>query len=73
MNCTSIHNTAIFTSQPLNTETLAAVHENAKQCAQALRREAVSGLIDDVIAWVFHRGGATRRAANTRSEVACHS
>jgi hypothetical protein len=73
MNTTSIHNTATFTSQRLTTEMLAAVHENAKQCAQALRREAVSGLIDDMIAWAFRRAGATRRAANARSEVACHS
>jgi hypothetical protein len=73
MNCTSIHKLSLLHSQPLSAETLAAIHESAKERAHALRREAVSGLIDDIIAWVFHRGNTTRHVANPRSEATCRS
>jgi hypothetical protein len=73
MDCTAIYNTSLLPSQPVSAETLAAIHDSAKQRAQALRREAVSGLIDDVIASVFHRGDAARRAATARAEAVCHS
>jgi hypothetical protein len=73
MNTSSIHNAAVWNTKSLNAEALAALHESAKQRAQALRREAVSGLIDGMIAWVMRRGDALRGAANVRSEVTCRS
>ncbi len=73
MNDTSTYTPRFMRSQALDADALAAIHELAKQRAQTLRREAVSGLIDDAIAWVFHRDGAVRRATNARSDVACHS
>jgi hypothetical protein len=50
MNRSSIDTSAFSNTQFVNNERLAAIHESAKQQAQALRREAISGLIDDMIA-----------------------
>jgi hypothetical protein len=73
MNSSSTHTNAVWNAQSLNTDALATLHENAKQRAQALRREAVSGLIDGMIAWVVRRGDASRSAASVRSEALCRS
>jgi hypothetical protein len=60
-------------SRDMSYEERSAVYDDAKRRAQALRREAVSTLIDDMIAWAFRRGDVTHRATNVRSEVACQS
>jgi hypothetical protein len=73
MNSGSIHNPTTFASQTHNSEMLAAIHDSAKQRAKTLRREAISGFIDDVISRMFRRADTSRRAPNARSELACQS
>lgn len=73
MNRLSTRDATLSTTQSLNTEELVAIREDAKRRAQVLRREAVSGLIDGVVAWVFQRGSKTRQVANARTEAVCHS
>ncbi len=73
MNSGSIHSPITFASQSLNSEALAAIHDSAKQRAQALRREVISSFIDSFIGWTFRRAESSRRAPNSRSELACQS
>jgi hypothetical protein len=73
MNRISRSNRLFSNAKSLNAESLAVVHEDAKQHAQALRREAISGLIDKAIAWVLRSKDAARNASTARSEAACHS
>jgi hypothetical protein len=73
MNTASNHTAAVWNTKLHDTEALANLHESAKRRAQALRREAVSNLIDGALVWVMRRGEASRRAPAARSEVVCHS
>jgi hypothetical protein len=73
MNRISRSNRFFSNAKSLNAESLAVVHEDAKQRAQTLRREAISDLIDSVIAWALRRKDAARSASTARSEAACHS
>jgi hypothetical protein len=73
MTTGSIHSPTTFSSQSLNSEALADIHDSAKQRAQALRREAISSFIDSLIAWAFRRTETSRRAPNARSELVCQS
>ncbi len=67
MNRLLTTNTPFSNSQLENDETLALIHEGAKLRAHALRREAISGLIDDMIAWLSRKPAASRRAVATQT------
>jgi hypothetical protein len=74
MNRTPITSIAFLDSQSGNAEVLAAIHEGAKQRAQALRREAVSVLIDDFLAWLLRKPTAVYRpnASQTHCVSSAH-
>lgn len=72
MNRSSIGTSAVSNTQSANNERLAAIHESAKQRAQALRREAISGLIDGIVGRLFRKPTMTRCSMTTsRSQSAC--
>jgi hypothetical protein len=73
MNHSSTNKAPLSSVQSLGYSERAAIYDNAKRRAQALRREAVSGLIEDVIAWFVrapstkHRAGAAQRPCATNA------
>ncbi|MGL4230501.1 MAG: hypothetical protein ACRDAM_06695 [Casimicrobium sp.] len=72
MNRASIDTSVFSNTQFASNERLAGIHESAKQRAQALRRDAISGLIDDLIAWVVRKPAATHQASTAKhSHSAC--
>ncbi len=58
MNSNSTNKAPLPSVQSLGYSERAAIYDNAKRRAQALRREAVSGLIDEMIAWFFRKPAA---------------
>jgi hypothetical protein len=73
MSTKSTTHQTIFASRDMSYEERTAIYDTAKRRAHALRREAVSRLIDDMIAWMFHRPRVARRTSPTRKEHLCHS
>lgn len=72
MNRSSIGTSVISNAQFADNERLAAIHENAKQRAQALRREAISGLFDGMIERLFRKPTMTRCSITASgSQSAC--
>jgi hypothetical protein len=63
MNCSLAHNAALMTTEKCNAETLATFHENAKQRAHALRREAMSGFVDSAFAWLSRKSVASENGS----------
>ncbi len=60
-------------SESLSYETRSAVYEDAKRRAQLLRRDAISGLIADVVAWFASRLRGAQRPMQSRLEASCRS
>jgi hypothetical protein len=73
MNSQTTRHSTGLSSASLSYEARSAIYDEAKRRAQSLRRDAISGLIDDAIAWLFHRPRAAHGATQTRVEASCRS